>query len=128
MLIGELATASGLSREALRFYEQQGLIRARRLDNGYRDYPPEVVTLVQYIRTAQQLGFTLAEIGDRLPAIWDAAEPGPALAQVLAAKLQEIDDRIAALQALRQTLAERVATDCPLQARAQRAKASSPAF
>ena len=55
MLIGELATASGLSREALRFYEQQGLIRARRLDNGYRDYPPEVVTLVQYIRTAQQL-------------------------------------------------------------------------
>ena len=106
MLIGELATASGLSREALRFYEQQGLIRARRLDNGYRDYPPEVVTLVQYIRTAQQLGFTLAEIGDRLPAIWDAAEPGPALAQVLTAKLQEIDDRIAALQALRQTLAE----------------------
>ena len=128
MLIGELATASGLSREALRFYEQQGLIRARRLDNGYRDYPPEVVTLVQYIRTAQQLGFTLAEIGDRLPAIWDAAEPGPALAQVLAAKLQEIDERIAALQALRQTLAERVVTDCPLQARAPRARASSPAF
>ena len=128
MLIGELATASGLSREALRFYEQQGLIRARRLDNGYRDYPPEVVTLVQYIRTAQQLGFTLAEIGDRLPAIWDAAEPGPALAQVLAAKLQEIDDRIAALQALRQTLAERVATDCQLQARPPRARASSPAF
>ena len=128
MLIGELATASGLSREALRFYEQQGLIRARRLDNGYRDYPPEVVTLVQYIRTAQQLGFTLAEIGDRLPAIWDAAEPGPALAQVLAAKLQEIDERIAALQALRQTLAERVATDCPLQAQAPHAKASSPDF
>ncbi len=128
MLIGELATASGLSREALRFYEQQGLIRARRLDNGYRDYPPEVVTLVQYIRTAQQLGFTLAEIGDRLPAIWDAAEPGPALAQVLAAKLQEIDARIAALQALRQTLAERVPTDCPLQGRAPPAKASSPAF
>ena len=128
MLIGELATASGLSREALRFYEQQGLIRARRLDNGYRDYPPEVVTLVQYIRTAQQLGFTLAEIGDRLPAIWDAAEPGPALAQVLAAKLREIDERIAALQALRQTLAERVATDCPLQARGPRAKATSPAL
>ena len=62
---------------------------------------PEVVTLVQYIRTAQQLGFTLAEIGDRLPAIWDAAEPGPALAQVLTAKLREIDERIAALQALR---------------------------
>ena len=116
MLIGELATASGLSREALRFYEQQGLIRARRLDNGYRDYPPEVVTLVQYIRTAQQLGFTLAEIGDRLPGIWDAPDPAPALAGVLAVKLQEIDARITALQALRETLAERVAAACPLMA------------
>ena len=114
MLIGELAAASGLSREALRFYEQQGLIRARRLGNGYRDYPAEAVALVQYIRTAQQLGFTLAEIGDRLPGIWDAPDPGPALAQVLAAKLQEIDTRITALQVLRQTLAERVAADCPL--------------
>ena len=116
MLIGELAAASGLSREALRFYEQQGLVRARRLSNGYRDYPPEAVMLVQYIRTAQQLGFTLAEIGDRLPGIWDAPDPAPALAGVLALKLQEIDARIAALQALRETLAERVAAACPLMA------------
>lgn len=116
MLIGELAAASGLSREALRFYEQQGLIRARRLANGYRDYPAEAVMLVQYIRTAQQLGFTLSEIGDRLPGIWDAPDPAPALAEVLASKLGEIDARIAALQALRQTLAERVATNCPLRA------------
>ena len=129
MRIGELSKSTGVDIETIRFYEKSGLLPPpARSDNGYRDYPPEVVTLVQYIRTSQQLGFTLAEIGDRLPAIWDAAEPGPALAQVLAAKLQEIDDRIAALQALRQTLAERVATDCPLQARAPRAKASSPAF
>ncbi len=114
MLIGELATAAGMSREALRFYEQQGLIRARRLPNGYRDYPEEVLTLVQYIRTAQQLGFTLAEIGDRLPTIWDAPDPAPAVTEVLSAKLLEIDARIAALQALRQTLAERVLADCPL--------------
>ena len=58
-----------------------------------------------------------AQALDRLPAIWDASDPGPALAQVLALKLQEIDARIAALQVLRQTLAERVATDCPLRAR-----------
>jgi DNA-binding transcriptional MerR regulator len=114
MLIGELASAAGLSREALRFYEQSGLIRARRLANGYRDYPPEAVELVRYIRTAQQLGFSLAEIGDRMPGIWDAPEPGPMIAQVLAGKLTEIDARIAGLQALRQSLAERVASECPL--------------
>lgn len=116
MRIGELAAAAGLSREALRFYEQQGLIRAQRLPNGYRDYPPEALMLVQYISTAQQLGFTLAEIGDRLPAIWDAPDPAPAITEVLSAKLLEIDARIAALQALRQTLSERVLADCPLAA------------
>lgn len=114
MRIGELAQACGLSREALRFYEQQGLIRARRLPNGYRDYPPEVLMLVQYIRTAQQLGFTLAEIGDRLPSIWESEDPTPRIAEVLSAKLCEIDARIAALQALRQSLAERIPADCPL--------------
>lgn len=116
MLIGELATAAGISREALRFYEQQGLIRARRLANGYRDYPDEVLLLVNYIRTAQQLGFTLAEIGHKLPAIWDAADPAPAIAAVLGEKLLEIDARIDALQALRTQLALRLGLDCPLTA------------
>lgn len=114
MLIGELAAASGLSREALRFYEQQGLIRSRRLDNGYRVYPSEVVMLVHYIRTAQQLGFTLAEIGHSVPTIWEAPDPGPAIAQVLREKLVEIDARIAALQGLREQLEQRLALDCPL--------------
>ena len=114
MLIGELATASGLTREALRFYEQQGLIRAQRLANGYRDYAPETLMLVNYIRTAQQLGFTLAEIGHKLPEIWEQAEPGPAIAQVLGEKLSEIDARITALMALREGLATRLALACPL--------------
>jgi len=114
MLIGQLATAAGISRDTLRFYEQQGLIRARRLDNGYRDYPEEVLMLVNYIRTAQQLGFTLMEIGHKLPDIWDAADPGPAIAQVLGEKLQEIDVRIEALRELREQLAVRIALACPL--------------
>lgn len=114
MLIGELATAAGISRDTLRFYEQQGLIRARRLDNGYRDYPAEALVLVNYIRTAQQLGFTLAEVGHRLPALWDATDPRLAIAGVLAGKLLEIDERIEALRGLREQLAARIALDCPL--------------
>jgi MerR family copper efflux transcriptional regulator len=114
MLIGELATAAGISRDTLRFYEQQRLIRARRLDNGYRDYPAEVLMLVNYIRTAQQLGFTLTEIGRKLPDIWDAADPGPAIAEVLGEKLKEIDARIDALRQLREQLAVRIVMACPL--------------
>lgn len=114
MLIGQLATATGISRDTLRFYEQQGLIRARRRENGYRDYPDEAVLLLTYIRTAQGLGFTLTEIGHKLPSIWHADDPGPAILQVLGDKLQEIDDRIDALRRLREQLSARLALDCPL--------------
>ena len=114
MLIGELAQAVGLSRDALRFYEQQGLLRSRRLANGYRDYPAEAVMLVRYVRMAQQLGFTLAEIGHNLPPLWEAADPGPAVMALLGEKLKDIDARIAALQTLREDLATRVGQACPL--------------
>lgn len=118
MRIGQLSEATGVSRDTLRFYEQQGLIRSRRQDNGYRDFPDEVVGLVQYIRTAQALGFTLAEIGHRLPAIWSSTAPSEAITQVLAEKLEEVDARIEALRQLRNQLAQRVALDCPLRATA----------
>ncbi len=114
MLIGELATAADISRDTLRFYEQQGIIRARRLYNGYREYHEEVLILVNYIKKAQQLGFTLAEIGLNLPGIWEAADPGPAIATVLSEKLKEIDTRIEALRQLREQLATRITLVCPL--------------
>lgn len=114
MRIGQLSAATGVSRDTLRFYEEQGLIQARRLENGYRDYPDEVQGLVNYIKTAQKLGFTLAEVGNKLPAVWSAAEPGPAIGRLLAEKMREIDERIDGLRALREQLAARVAMDCPL--------------
>ncbi len=114
MLIGELAAACGTSREALRFYEKQGLIQARRMPNGYRAYAPETTMLVAYIRTAQQLGFTLAEIGHKLPELWGRDDPGAGIALVLQEKLQDIDARISALQVLRQDLAARLGSACPL--------------
>lgn len=113
MLIGELATTSGISRETLRFYEQLGLIRAQRLANGYRDYPAQTLMLVNYIRTAQQLGFTLAEIGEKLPGIWQAEDANHALVQVMGEKLQQIDHRIAQMQDLRNALADRLDWECP---------------
>ena len=117
MRIGELATATGLTREALRFYESLGLLRASRAGNGYRDYAPETVALVQYIRLAQQLGFTLAEVGEAVPGLWatqGAAESDPAVASLLQRKLDAIDERIAGLTQLRQELVARIGQACPL--------------
>ena len=77
MQIGELATATGLSRDTLRFYEKRGLLLSRRLANGYRDYPPEAVQWLCYLRAAQALGFTLAEIETGLPLLDDPAAAAP---------------------------------------------------
>lgn len=116
MKIGELAQATGLSCDTLRFYEKRGLIRAVRGSNGYRRYVPETVQLIGYIRTAQKLGFSLAEIGESLPALWHAESPDVAVAQLLTEKVQAIDARIAELKRLKKELLQRVAQVCPLSA------------
>ncbi|MFF7708537.1 MerR family transcriptional regulator [Pseudomonas sp. NPDC007930] len=118
MKIGALAKATGVTADALRFYESRGLLRAQRSANGYRDYPVETVQLVQYIRMAQQLGFTLAQIGENLPLLWQAGEAsGERLAQVFDEKIAALDERIAQLQALRGALAQRARQVCPLRLR-----------
>lgn len=119
MQIGELSAATGLSRDTLRFYEKRGLLRARRGANGYRDYPVQAVDWLCYLRTAQALGFTLAEIETGLPllAAPDMEAPdmaAPPLRDALLRKLAEIDERIAGLAALRADLARRL--DAPAQA------------
>lgn len=114
MKIGELAQAVGVSCDTLRFYEKRGLIRSTRENNGYRRYAPETVQIIGYIRTAQKLGFSLAEVGDSLPALWHAENPDAAVAQLLTEKVQAIDMRIAELKRLKKELLQRVAQVCPL--------------
>lgn len=114
MRIGELAQASQVSRDTLRFYEQRGLIAAQRRANGYRDYPADMVQLVLYIKTAQRLGFSLGEIGNSVGALWQAPDPDSAVTQLLQDKLNLIETRIAELDQLRQELQQRLGQRCPL--------------
>lgn len=114
MQIGTLAAETGLSRDTLRFYEQRGLIRSTRSANSYRTYPPETVQLLGYIRTAQRLGFSLAEIGESLPALWHSATPDESIGALLLEKVTVIDQKIAELTSLKTELLERVRQTCPL--------------
>jgi len=59
----ELALKAGISRDAVRFYERMGLIASTRTRNGYREFPDDMLQQLLYVRTAQSLGFSLAEIG-----------------------------------------------------------------
>ncbi|MGW2490029.1 MerR family transcriptional regulator [Streptomyces sp. NPDC001606] len=116
MRIGELAARTGVSRDTLRFYERIGLIEGDRRPNGYRDFPPETVPWLHYIRTAQALGFTLAEIARHGAELRDAPDSATALSALFAEKIQVIDERMAELSALRADLAARAGTGCPLRA------------
>lgn len=68
MRIGNVAREAGVGVETVRFYEQRGLIDRppRPASGGYRDYPGEAVRRISFIRSAQQLGFSLDEIADLL--------------------------------------------------------------
>lgn len=110
MKIGELAKRSGLAASAIRFYESKGLLKAAsRQSNGYRDYPPEALSLLSIIMDAQQAGFTLDEIKRLLPtdaAVWRHAELMTALRdkvadiEVLEARLAQSKAHIQSLMAL----------------------------
>ncbi|WP_434632837.1 MerR family transcriptional regulator [Chromobacterium sp. CV08] len=68
MRIGELAKRSGLTASRIRFYEANGLIQAvERRANGYRDYGPEALWILEIITGAQRAGFSLDEIRHLLP-------------------------------------------------------------
>lgn len=67
MRIGELAKATGLATSRIRFYEASGLIKARRQQNGYREYGPEATMVLEIIGSAQTVGFSLKQIRELLP-------------------------------------------------------------
>ncbi|MGC9670682.1 MerR family transcriptional regulator [Planosporangium sp. 12N6] len=112
----ELAAQAGITKDTIRFYEKIGLVTARRLPNGYRDYPAETVPWLRHIRTARMLGFSLAEIARHGERLRDAPEDGPAVSALLGEKVRLIDMRIAELVALRADLLARIGTACPLHA------------
>jgi DNA-binding transcriptional MerR regulator len=96
MLIAQLESRSGLSRDAIRYYERLGLITPpRRAENGYRLYDAHTLQELSFIAKAQEIGFTLQQIK---PAIQHLrAPPGECqeLMDSLADKGREIELRIA---------------------------------
>jgi len=113
LTIGAVARRAGVGVETVRFYERRGLLRRPpRPGSGFRTYPEEIVARLRFIRQAQVLGFTLKEIGDLLAL---RVAPGTDCAAVrtrAAAKLADVEGRLAELERIRGALAKLVAA-CP---------------
>ncbi len=104
---GEVARQAGVNVETLRFYERVGILPPPpRRPSGYREYPPETVDLVRFVKRAQELGFSLREIRELL-ALRDAPQAAaPAVRRLVKQKLEEIDRKIRDLRAMQQALNE----------------------
>ena len=107
MRIGELAAASGTTTKTLRFYDESGLLQVEPAANGYRDYGPETLSRLDFIRRGQAAGLTLAQIREVID-IRNAGEaPCHHVHELLTARLVEIDRQMADLDALRASLTQR---------------------
>ncbi|MBP2477477.1 DNA-binding transcriptional MerR regulator [Crossiella equi] len=112
MRIGELADLVGASTRALRYYEEQGLLPARRGANGHRKYTEHDLRLVREIRSLLDIGFSLEETRpfvDCLRAGNEAGDSCPASVAVYRVKLAELEDRMARLAAVRERLVTQLA-------------------
>jgi len=108
--IGEVSRLSGVGIEALRFYEKQGLLgRPARTMSGYRLYDAEVLERLEFIKRAQVLGFSLAEIARIIAHKQAGQSPCAEVRDVVRARLQEIDERIRQMRRYRKELASALA-------------------
>lgn len=105
MRIGELAKATGTGPKAIRFYEESDLLPdPGRTASGYRDYPPEAIDRLEFIRDAQAAGFSLAEIGEILAIRDDGQAPCTHVTALIDRHLQRVEERIAELEHARGVL------------------------
>ena len=108
MRIGQLAARTGFSVRTIRFYELSGLLPApHRTPAGYRCYDQDALTRLRFVRSAQALGLSLAEIGEVLRIRDHQGPPCSYVAQLLDTHLSALDTRIKELTALRDELRAR---------------------
>jgi DNA-binding transcriptional MerR regulator len=105
MVIHELAQHTGVSVKTIRYYESIDLLpRPKRASNNYRQYEPADVERLRFIASARTLGFSLEDISEILAARDHGIAPCQRVLDTIGQRIKEIDQRIAALLTLRDSL------------------------
>jgi MerR family copper efflux transcriptional regulator len=121
MRIGAIATRTGITTKTIRFYEHAGLLPPPPRDSaGYRDYPPETLTRITFIRDAQSAGLTLAEIRGVLTVRDSGQAPCRHVTDLIDQHFAQVEQRLAeltqtrtALRQLQQRAAATIPAECP---------------
>jgi len=111
--IGEAAERGGVNLQTIRYYEREGLLpKPPRLASGYRMFPDTAVRRLRFIKRAQELGFSLAEIRELLSLRENAGAGAQDMRERAKAKIADIEEKIRALRAMKDAL-NRLAERCP---------------
>ena len=121
MNISEAATRAGLPPKTIRYYEEIGLVRPMRGENGYRRFRESDVHKLSFLGRARSLGFSIEDCRGLLALYEDEARASADVRRIAKAHLERIDAKLAELGAMRATLAHLVEAcagdhrpDCPI--------------
>ncbi|MBW7991417.1 MAG: MerR family DNA-binding protein [Planctomycetes bacterium] len=105
--IGQVARQAGVGVETVRFYERQELLeKPPRKESGYRQYPPEAVSRLHFIKKAKEVGFSLKEIKELLSLRLDSAATCQDIRSRAEAKILDIEQKIQALKRMKHALTD----------------------
>ena len=111
LTIGKLAKAVGVNIQTIRYYERRKLLRPKaKNQSGYRLYNDEGLRQLQFIKSAQSLGFTLGEIGELLNLRTTPAAGCKDVQSKAQTKLVQVKEKVRELQALARTLQSLIQT------------------
>ncbi len=112
--IGRLATACSVRRDTIRYYEGSGLLpEPGRTSSGYRVDGDDDIRRVNFIKTAQSLGFTLTEIGMLLSIQSSNLASAADVVKLTEQKISNLSAKLRQLRGVKQAL-EQLVADCPV--------------
>ncbi len=121
MNIGDVSTASGLPAKTIRYYEDIALVTPKREANGYRVFSENDLHKLRFLARARALGFAIEDCRTLLALYEDKGRSSAEVKELSRKHLDEIDQKIAQLQSMRNTLAHLVEAcagdhrpDCPI--------------
>jgi Hg(II)-responsive transcriptional regulator len=105
MRISKAAEQAGVNVQTLRYYERRGLLpKPPRRSSGYREFPDDAVRLVRFIKSAQELGFSLDEVEELLKLRRQSGRNRKQIRAVASQRIEHIDQKIAELGRMRSAL------------------------
>jgi MerR family transcriptional regulator, copper efflux regulator len=105
--IGKVAEQGGVNLQTIRYYEREGLLpRPPRLASGYRMFPEDTVPCIRFIKRAQELRFTLAEIRELLTLRVEKGRGSSEVRSLAESRIADIEGKTRRLTAMKSALSE----------------------